>query len=148
MTHSGNLAAIALTTDCYLGIDLEQIRPLPDMQAIAGRFFCTQESEEIMSLPQDERERAFFCCWTRKEAYIKAVGDGLSVPLDSFRVTVDPRTPARFLHIGHNTVVARMWALHDLCLDKNCAAALAYKDQPRTLSIFPIIDSSELRESL
>src|SRR5262249_7275622 len=114
MTHSGDLAVIAFTVHREIGVDVEQIRPLADMQQIANRFFCTEEATEIMSAPQTERERAFFLCWTRKEAYIKATGDGLSAPLGSFRVTVQHDRPARFIHIQHNETEAKAWMLHDL----------------------------------
>jgi 4'-phosphopantetheinyl transferase len=113
------------------------------MQQIAAHFFCSEEATEIMSLPPSERERAFFCCWTRKEAYIKAIGDGLSVPLDSFRVTVLPNTPAHFVHLGHGAADTDAWTLHDLCLAPDYAAALAYCDRQRSLSIFPIVDLAE-----
>jgi 4'-phosphopantetheinyl transferase len=147
ITHSGSLAAVALTADCQIGVDLEQIRPLSDLQHIADRYFCSEEAAEIMSLPPSERERAFFCCWTRKEAYIKAIGDGLSAPLDGFRVTVQPNTPARFVHLGHDTTAAETWTLHDLCLASDYAAALAYRDRQRSLSIFPIVDLAEFLDA-
>ena len=143
MTHSGSLAAIAITADCQIGIDVEQVRPLSDMQQIAEHFFCSEETSEIMSFSPSERERAFFCCWTRKEAYIKAIGDGLSAPLDGFRVTVLPNTPARFVHLGHGAADTDAWTLHDLCLTPDYAAALAYCDRQRPLSIFSIIDLVE-----
>jgi phosphopantetheinyl transferase (holo-ACP synthase) len=113
MTHSGSLAAIAITVDCQIGLDLEQVCPLSDMQQVATHFFCSEETAEIMSLPPSERERAFFCCWTRKEAYIKAIGDGLSAPLDGFRVTVLPDTPAQFVRIGPGATDTDAWTLHE-----------------------------------
>jgi 4'-phosphopantetheinyl transferase len=144
MTHSGSLAAVALTLGCQIGVDIERIRPLSEIKQIAGRFFCPEEASEIMSVPPSERERAFFCCWTRKEAYVKAIGDGLSAPLDQFRVTLLPGQPARFVHLGNNNDDAEDWTLHDLTLAPNYAAALAYHDQPRSLSLFPILDPEEL----
>lgn len=143
MTHSGGLAAFAFTVGCQIGVDLEQIRPLTETQDIANRFFCSEEAAEIMSLPPSERERAFFCCWTRKEAYIKAIGDGLSAPLDEFRVTLQPNEPAQFIHLAHDTNAAKAWTLHDLCLASDYAAALAYRDRQRSLSVFPIVDPAE-----
>lgn len=143
MTHSGGLAAVAITEDCPIGLDLEKIRPLSDMQQIADRFFCSEEAAEIMSLPPGDREHAFFRCWTRKEAYIKAIGDGLSAPLDGFRVTVLPSVRAHFVHLGHGTTDADAWTLHDLCMAPDYAAALAYRDRQRSLSIFPIVDLAE-----
>jgi len=142
-THSANLAVFAFTVGCELGVDVEQIRPMPDMQNIADRFFCAEEAAELMSLPPSEREPAFFRCWTRKEAYIKAIGEGLSAPLDQFRVTFQPNEPARFVHVAHDRNAAQAWTLHDLRLAPDYAAALAYRDRPRSLSVFPIADLSE-----
>ncbi len=140
VTHSGDLAAFAFTRDCQIGIDLEQIRPVDEAQYIADCFFCPEEAAEIMSLPPHERQRAFFCCWTRKEAYIKATGDGLSTPLHQFRVTLQPKQPVRFIHLSEDRTAAKAWTLHDLCVAPNYAAALAYRDRPRSISVFPSID--------
>ena len=143
MTHSSDLAVIALTLRREIGVDVEQIRPLPDMQQIAKNFFCPEEASEVMSFPKTERERAFFLCWTRKEAYIKAIGDGLSAPLGSFRVTMHPDRPARFLHVQHNETEAKAWTLHDLQVAVGYAAALAYRDQPRSLRLSSVADLGE-----
>ena len=142
-THSNGMAAFAFTRGCQLGIDLELIRPLTEIQSLAHRFFCPEETAEIMSLAPAERVRAFFCCWTRKEAYIKAIGDGLSVPLNKFRVTVRPNEPARFVRFGRDTNDAQTWTLQDLCLASDCVAALAYPGRQRPLSVFPICDPSQ-----
>ena len=144
MTHAGNLAAVALTADCEIGIDLEPIRLLPDMDHIASRFFCPEESAELRSLPAAERAHAFFLCWTRKEAYIKAVAGGLSIPLSNFRVTLHPEVPARFVHIGESPTIAQSWTLQDLRLDPKFAAAIAYRAEPRALSIRPAIQIANL----
>lgn len=144
LSHSGTLAVVAITTNCPIGVDIEEIRPVSDMQEIAKRFFCPEEANEVLSLPLDERERAFFCCWTRKEAYIKAIGDGLSTPLDSFCVTAKPDSPARFVHIAHDPAAVEAWMLHDLRLRQGYAAALAYRDRQRSLLIQPIFELREL----
>jgi 4'-phosphopantetheinyl transferase len=141
VTHSGEMAAIALTQGCDVGIDLEQLRPLPDMEEIAARSFCNEEAAEINSLPAGERERAFFVCWTRKEAYVKAIGAGLSRSLNSFRVTVKPDAPANLMFLDDEMNASESWTLHDLGLGADYAGAVAYGDQLRPLSIFPAIDS-------
>ncbi|MGI8990834.1 MAG: 4'-phosphopantetheinyl transferase family protein, partial [Bryobacteraceae bacterium] len=138
VSHSGELALFAFTLDCELGVDVEQIRPMPDMRAIAAQFFHEEEAAELMTLPASRREHAFFLCWTRKEAYIKAIGDGLSAPLDGFRVTLRPGEPARFIHLARDTDAAATWTLHDLDLDLQYAAALAYRDSPRPLLPQPL----------
>jgi 4'-phosphopantetheinyl transferase len=136
MTHSGNLAAFAFTSGCQLGLDLEQIRMVDELEGIASRFFCSEESAELLALAPERRERAFFLCWTRKEAYIKAIGDGLAAPLNNFRVTLQPDEPARFTHIRHDFNEAERWALHDLSLAPDYAAALAYRSRPSPVMVF------------
>jgi 4'-phosphopantetheinyl transferase len=138
LSHSGDLAVIGLTAHCEIGIDLEQIRPLSDIEQIANRFFQREEAAEILSLPQTEREHAFFCCWTRKEAYIKAIGDGLSAPLDGFRVTVQPSEPVRIIHVNNDAAAADDWSLHDVLIASDYAAAVAYRDRPRPLSLYSV----------
>jgi 4'-phosphopantetheinyl transferase len=143
LTHSDGVAAIAFTAGCQVGMDVEHIRSLADMPQIADQCFSSEEAEELMLLPAGERAGAFFRCWTRKEAYIKAIGDGLSCALDSFRVTLLPEAPPRLVHIGGNRAAADMWTVHDLDLAPEYAAALAYRERPRSLSIFPMLDLSE-----
>lgn len=140
LTHSEGMAALAVTTGCPLGLDLEHLRPIPDMEEIASRYFCPEEAAELLSLAPGERDRAFFRCWTRKEAYIKAVGDGLACPLDAFQVTIQADLPARLVHIAGDTVAAGRWTLHDLSLAPDYIAALAYPDRQRAVSVFPIRD--------
>ena len=105
----------------------------------AGRRVSFHEQTRVIS-----RERAFFSCWTRKEAYIKAVGEGLSVPLNSFRVTLRPGEPTRFIHLAHDTTAARAWALHNLDPDHQYAAALAYQDAPRSIRVITLSEPTEL----
>jgi len=143
-SHSGGLAVFAFTDGCELGIDVEQIRPIPDGIAIAHRFFSSEEVSDLLALPVKEQERAFYLCWSRKEAYIKATGDGLSTPLDQFRVTLTPDRPVRFVHLGHSTAAAERWTLHDLQIDPGYAAALAYPDAKRPVSVSPLIEPEEL----
>jgi 4'-phosphopantetheinyl transferase len=85
MTHSGCVAAYALARDREVGIDIEQHRQPVDLQDIAERFFSGQEHRALMLLPEPDRHDAFFRCWVRKEAYIKALGIGLLLPLNSFQ---------------------------------------------------------------
>lgn len=100
LAHSKDMAVYAFGHDCDIGIDIEFIRPLLDAEQIAARFFSQRENALLSSLPQEQRRIAFFNCWTRKEAYIKALGSGLSQPLDQFAVSLAPGEPARFLHIA------------------------------------------------
>lgn len=144
VSHSGALALYAFMIDSQVGIDVEQIRPLSDMHEIASRFFCKQEAAELSSLPVDQHEQAFFSCWTRKEAYIKAIGDGLSASLDDFRVTLRPGEPASLLHIANDVKAARAWTMHDLALGSQYAAALAYLGEPRFVKMRSMAHAVEL----
>jgi 4'-phosphopantetheinyl transferase len=146
-THSGGFAMFAFAIGCRVGVDVELMRPMAGAADIAERFFCPEEAAEIGSLPLGERERAFFRCWTRKEAYIKAIGDGLSAPLDGFRVTLRPGEPARLVHIAHDTDAAQAWTLDDLGPAAGYMAALAYRDRRRSLSTFPIHDPARLLDA-
>jgi 4'-phosphopantetheinyl transferase len=97
-----------------------------------------------MSVAADQRELAFFLCWTRKEAYLKATGDGLSTPLDAFRVNLRPSEPASLIHIGGNTDAAQAWTFHNLDVAPGYVAALAYRGLQRQVSLFPITDPTVL----
>lgn len=89
LSHSGDIALIALATNTQVGVDIERVRRLSNMQAITQRFFHPQEAAEIQVCPNAEQLPTFFRYWTRKEAVLKALGTGLTRPLRSFRVTPD-----------------------------------------------------------
>lgn len=93
LSHAQGLAVYAFSFGREVGVDLESIRPDFATQDIAKRFFAPEEVEELESLPPGLRALGFFLCWTRKEAYIKARGEGLQIPLDSFRVSLTPGEP-------------------------------------------------------
>jgi 4'-phosphopantetheinyl transferase len=143
-SHSGGLALFAITLDREIGVDIEHVRPMRDLEGIAARFFSTRETADLMSLPEDQREEGFFRCWTRKEAYIKAIGDGLSVPLDSFAVSLEPGEAARMIQLGGSAGRAAAWSMHDLVIAPGYAAALAYQDIPREVRLAMTLDPSDL----
>ena len=92
LSHSHGLAMIAIGLRREVGIDIELLRPDFAGEEIAERYFSAKEVNELRTLPAELRTEGFFLCWTRKEAYIKARGDGLHVPLDSFSVSLSPGT--------------------------------------------------------
>jgi 4'-phosphopantetheinyl transferase len=102
---------VAVAHGLEVGVDLERVRPLADAAAIAERFFAPRETAALLALPEAERERAFFACWTRKEAFIKATGEGLSRPLDEFEVAFRPGEPARVTRVGDDPGEAALWSL-------------------------------------
>jgi 4'-phosphopantetheinyl transferase len=129
VTHSGGLALVAVALDREVGVDLEQIRPLPDMEEVARRFFSPVEWDTLRGLPAAEQPGAFFACWTRKEAYIKARGEGLSRRLDSFDVSLAPGVPAQLLAVRGDAEEEQRWSLRDLDAGPGFAAALAAEGQ-------------------
>jgi 4'-phosphopantetheinyl transferase len=92
LSHSHDLALYAVTRSRRVGIDLEYVRDI-DADVIAQHFFSREECANLRRIPADQQRDAFFRCWTRKEAYIKARGEGLTRPLQSFEVSILPETP-------------------------------------------------------
>ena len=127
MSHCDRLALYAITKDCELGVDVERVREINELDNISQTYFCEEEFSELLSFPSGpERNQAFVRCWTRKEAYIKATGDGMSCSLNQFRVSLSPQSPARFVHIGHSVDRARLWTLHHIDPAPGYVGALAY----------------------
>ena len=97
LSHTSGLALVAVAGIGRVGIDAETVRPEIEVEDLSRRFFAAAEAAEILPLSPGARLAAFFNCWTRKEAFVKALGGGLSVPLDSFQVSVGSYAPARLL---------------------------------------------------
>ena len=125
LSHSEGLAMYAIARDREIGIDLEYIRCVPDAEQIAARFFSCRENAVFRALPPEQKQAAFFNCWTRKEAYIKAIGDGLAFSLDQFDVSLSPGEPARLLGIKGSSAAAAHWSLQELTPAPGYVAALA-----------------------
>jgi 4'-phosphopantetheinyl transferase len=100
VSHCDDVAVYAFSCGREIGIDVEAIRVIRDADDIAARFFSRSENEAYLALDPPDRPRGFFNCWTRKEAFIKAVGDGLHHPLDRFDVSLAPGEPARILRVA------------------------------------------------
>jgi 4'-phosphopantetheinyl transferase len=132
LSHSGGLALLAVALDRDVGVDLESLRADVAILDLAERFFSRCEREELLSVPSEGRLAAFFACWTRKEAFLKARGDGLGLPLDSFDVTVRPGEPPRVLRTDLDPLDAARFSLLDLPPIPGFASALAVRgDAPR-----------------
>jgi 4'-phosphopantetheinyl transferase len=128
VSHSGAQALIGVTRHGCIGIDLERIRSDFDVEAIAERFFSAAERASFFALPSALAPQAFYHTWTCKEAYLKALGSGLQVPLDEFDVCVDPRRPAVLLrpHLS----ATEDFALYTLPVSDGFAAAVALSLEP------------------
>jgi 4'-phosphopantetheinyl transferase len=118
VSHSGGWALQAVTRGGAVGVDIERIEPRFAQEQIPERFFSPREAAQLRSLPAHQQTAAFFRCWTRKEAYIKARGLGLALALDSFDVSLGPDDPPAFLRGAGN------WSVHDLEAPAGYAAAI------------------------
>lgn len=123
MSHSHGMALFAVAADRELGVDVEHVRADFATADIARRFFSRLEVATFNTLPTEEQPAAFFRCWTRKEAYIKAIGRGLSEPLDAFDVTLAPGEAAELLRADRGDV--SRWAMFDIDAGDDYAGALA-----------------------
>ena len=129
MSHSHEVALLAVAQDSELGVDVEHVRADFASEEIARRFFSRVEVEVFNSLPLNEQVSAFFRCWTRKEAFIKVIGKGLSQPLDGFDVTLAPADPAALLRVDEDD--ASRWSLSDIEVGAGYAGALAVEGNVR-----------------
>jgi 4'-phosphopantetheinyl transferase len=134
VAHSGGLALHAFTLVGEIGIDLEHIRPEFTGDDIARRFFSAPEVARLDKLPTQTRHEAFFNCWTRKEAFIKAKGVGLSLALDQFDVTLAPAEPAALLRTYWDENEAARWSLQAIDPGSGYAGAVALEAHDWQLS--------------
>ncbi len=129
ISHSGGIALFAFTRRREIGVDVEQLRPNSDLEAIARRFFSMREQSQLAALPVEEKVDAFFRCWTRKEAYIKATGDGLSLPLNQFDVSLAAGERNALLATRPDGSEAGRWLLQEVPGGPGYIAALCVRDQ-------------------
>jgi 4'-phosphopantetheinyl transferase len=126
VAHSGDFVLVALAYRYQLGVDIELIQTDFEVDAIAQQFFsATERASLIANVPVHGKHDAFFTCWTRKEAYLKARGDGLSLPLDSFDVAFLPGQEPQLIETRQDPAEASRWTLRDLDVDPLYKAALA-----------------------
>ncbi len=124
LSHSHGLAVYAVTQRREIGIDIERLRSNLSFRRIARRFFTTEEFEKLNSLTGEEFIEGFFKLWTHKEAYIKAKGTGLSIPLNRFAVTINRDQTVRIKEIGLNPDGERSWSFHSLTPEPGYVGAL------------------------
>ncbi len=133
LSHSAELVVCAFARERNLGIDVEHMRPDSAGDDIAARYFSAREMNDLRTLPPEARVQGFFDCWARKEAYLKATGMGLNIPLDSFAVSLLPSQPAQFL-----SGVDSRWHMAALHPAEGYAAALVYDGAPRSITYFSV----------
>lgn len=125
ISHAGGLALFAMTMNHEIGIDLERIKEEIEIDLIANRFFAPGEIKRLFSLPKKDQPQAFFQCWTRKEAFIKAKGDGLSFPLDQFEVSFGASEQGRLIKTAWGENEVANWHLTTFDPEEVFTGALA-----------------------
>ena len=121
-------------------MDVEKIRRDFRTSEIAERFFSTAERDSLRQLPDEQRHEAFFRCWTRKEAFIKALGEGLSHPLDQFDVSLTPDSPAVLLATRPDAQEVKRWKLWNIQVPGDYSAALAFEAESSSVLVWPRVD--------
>jgi 4'-phosphopantetheinyl transferase len=124
ISHSGMTALLAFTRGREVGVDVELIRHDFDVEGIARRFFSEHERQELMAFAPEERHPAFFRCWTRKEAYVKATGSGLSLPLSQFDVSMAAGNINALIATRPDATEAERWSMREVPGGEGYAAAL------------------------
>jgi 4'-phosphopantetheinyl transferase len=126
LAHSDGKAIYAITLNREVGVDIESIKYEIPFKDIAEHFFSGAELTALRDLPQEMQRIAFYKCWTRKEAFIKALGDGLSCPLADFDVSVMPGEPAKLLNVRWAPEEASRWFMKDIDAVPGFSAALVF----------------------
>lgn len=132
LAHSGANALLGFTLEKQLGVDIEQIHEIDDMPGVAQFSFSPGEFHRWQALPADQKTRAFYRCWTRKEAYLKAIGEGIAQRLQKFEVAFEAGGPPAILAGAEGE-----WTLIDTSREP-CAAAIAYEGVSPTLETFSL----------
>ncbi|HEY6205550.1 MAG TPA: 4'-phosphopantetheinyl transferase superfamily protein [Chthoniobacterales bacterium] len=137
LSHSHGVALYAISAEREIGIDVEYVGGMPDVDV--ENIFSASEIAALKALPESVRPRAFFACWTRKEAYIKARGGGLSIPLKSFSVSLSPGEPAALLDASPPEF--SRWSLREIAVDPRYAAAVAVEGSPSRIRYWEVRES-------
>lgn len=114
LAHTGDLALVAITRIGVVGVDVEAVRPIENADELVARFFSPRENEAFQKVPEDRKPAAFFNLWTRKEALLKATGEGITRSLSLVEVSFLPGEPATLNAIAGDTVKAAEWSLREL----------------------------------
>jgi 4'-phosphopantetheinyl transferase len=144
VSHSEELALLAFTRAREIGVDVERVRENSNIEGIAKHFFSESEREALASLPASEKQAAFYRCWTRKEAFIKAIGEGMSLPLHQFDVSLAPGQPAELLATRPDPEEKKRWSVWTLDAGAEFAAALVVEDKDKDLRVVTALVSSVL----
>lgn len=125
ISHAGGYGLFGFTSGAPLGVDLEETDDSIEVQRLASRFFSPPEAAAVLALSPNDRPAAFFRTWTRKEAFIKAHGEGLSLPLHQFVVTVSLDAPVQFKQIDWAPEMVAEWSLTSFMVREELPGAVA-----------------------
>jgi 4'-phosphopantetheinyl transferase len=125
LAHTGDLALVAITSIGPVGVDVEWVRPIKNVDELVARFFSKREDELFQKVSAGQKPAAFFNLWTRKEALLKATGEGITRSLNLVEVSFLPGEPARLLAISGDEKAAERWMLRELAPAKGFAGAVA-----------------------
>ena len=147
VSHSGGLGLYAIANEREVGIDIEQHRAMDDLNGIAKHYFAPDELAELGKLLPENQNTAFFRCWSRKEAFVKAVGMGLSLPLDSFSVSLDEEPTTSIARQPRRTA-REDWMLFDVTPRAGYSAALVTEGMPAAIRCTRVEDAAKLAGEL
>ena len=148
LSHTNGLSLLALCLDSPVGIDVEAVRPMDDWSGIAQSHFSESEITALQQTAEPDRQNAFFRCWTRKEAFLKAHGRGLSIPLDSFAVSLDREATPALLECKWDPEETKRWSFVSLDLGAQFAGALAVRGKDWSVRHFDWIADRSLISAL
>jgi 4'-phosphopantetheinyl transferase len=134
LSHSENYALIASSWNRRVGVDVEHLRPLPGADSIAGELFCLSEIKLLARQEEEEKQHTFFKLWTAKEAFVKAIGEGLKVPLNQIEVILSPIMPASIIFRNGNRREAGNWRVELFNPTPGRQAALAVESKDWVLN--------------
>jgi 4'-phosphopantetheinyl transferase len=125
VSHSGGRAVIAIAFGARVGVDIETFNREAQYLELSKRFFASAEHQKLLTLSGEALKTGFFKCWTQKEAFVKAIGEGLSFPLSQFEVSVLPDEPVGIKILKGSTMPSKRWAMHEITSVPGYISALA-----------------------
>jgi len=144
LSHTADLAVYAFALGHQVGVDVEAHRPLDNLRQLAGTVFSPHELAMLDSLPPTQQRSAFYACWTRKEAFIKAIGEGLYFPLDHFDVSLAPDEPARLLRVQGDPAALQRWQMAAFDPGAGFSGAVVFEGAQTVLSFWHTEHSDHL----
>ena len=134
LSHSEDRALVAVARDAIIGVDLERCRELDDLDGVAKTCFAPRELQMLHSLPDTQVIEGFYNCWTRKEAFVKALGEGLGYPLKNFVVSLSPDEPPAILKVDGDSATCTQWQVFSPTLDAGYVCAIVVQGKHWNLS--------------